>query len=124
MHYTGMRSKFRFQDFLISKALLDRRRLGLCCFAAFQRCAEVARKCPSIQNKLQLEKTLDYLFHIKYLHLKLYDRQRPHLRGLTVELLADLETEEVHEMIRLLSKLLRTMELSAAGRSPIALRNA
>jgi hypothetical protein len=25
-------------------------------------------------NKLQLEKTLDYLFHIKYLHLKLYGR--------------------------------------------------
>jgi DNA-binding MarR family transcriptional regulator len=40
------------------------------------------------------------------------------------ELLADFETEEVHEMIRLLSKLLGSMELSAARRGIIASRKA
>ncbi|MFM0084822.1 MarR family transcriptional regulator [Paraburkholderia sediminicola] len=40
------------------------------------------------------------------------------------ELLADFETEEVHEMIRLLTKLLRAMELSAAHRGIIASRKA
>jgi hypothetical protein len=40
------------------------------------------------------------------------------------ELLADFETEEVLEMIRLPSKMLRTMELSAARRSIIASRKA
>jgi len=38
------------------------------------------------------------------------------------ELLADFETEEVQEMTRLLSKLLRTMELSAARRGITASR--
>ena len=40
------------------------------------------------------------------------------------ELLADFETEEVQEMIRLPSKMLRRMELSAARRSIIASRKA
>ena len=112
--------------------------------AALERSAAVVQKCTSARQNLQKEKSLDYLLHIKYLLLEIKNGQLPRARGsprapgrmavLSIdepvmvkgrnELLDDLEREEGHEMFRLLSKSLHTLELSTTRCGMFASRKA